>query len=50
MDWWVSELGSPRWVCSPMVDGSELAFRLLCRRHGAELAYTPMLHAAATIL
>ena len=39
-------LGEPRWICAPMVDGSELAFRMLTRKYGVQLAYTPMLHSA----
>ncbi len=43
-EWWRS-VGAPRTVCAPMVDQSELPFRLLCRELGTDLCYTPMLHA-----
>ena len=43
-DWWRG-LNPTRFVAAPMVDQSELAFRMLCRELGVGLCYTPMLHA-----
>ncbi|XP_071702847.1 uncharacterized protein [Rutidosis leptorrhynchoides] len=38
------KLNQPKLIVAPMYDGSELPFRMLCRKYGAEAAYTPMLH------
>ncbi|KAJ8764245.1 hypothetical protein K2173_005985 [Erythroxylum novogranatense] len=39
-----TKLGRPKLIVAPMVDNSELPFRMLCRKYCADAAYTPMLH------
>ena len=39
-----NSIGAPKFVLAPMVEQSELAFRMLTRKYGTQLCYSPMLY------
>jgi tRNA-dihydrouridine synthase 1 len=43
-------IGSPKRIIAPMVDHSDLAFRMMCRKYKADLTYTQMFNASQFVV
>ena len=48
-EWFEEVLNRPRFICWPMVDQSEVAFRWLCLDYGTDVCYTPMLNSKGMV-
>ena len=46
---WKEKLNGAKFVLGPMVEQSELPWRMLTRKYGAQLCYTPMMNSGVFV-